>query len=137
MRLAARVLVIVGVANLVAELLIYGALIVPSVPEGERVPAWMWALMYAPVLAASVWVSRGITRVPEVFVAGVTAGCVAQLEKWALAVLGARGHEAGLAAVAPETFWGPHFARMTLGFVALFAILAVASRAASGRTRAG
>jgi hypothetical protein len=133
-RLVARVIVIVGAANLAAELLIYGALIVPSVEEGERVPAWMWALMYAPVLAASVWASRGIARVSEVVVAGVAAGCVAQLEKWALAVLGAAGHAEGLAAVAPATFWGPHFARMTLGFVVLFAIIAVVSRAAKRPT---
>jgi hypothetical protein len=132
-----RAAVAVGAANLAAEVLVYGALIAPSRGEASSVPLWAWACMYVPVLVACAWVSARITRPLEVVLAGVSAGTVAQLEKWALALVSAPGHESSLAALAPAEFWTVHFARMTSGFVVLFAILFAARRALRARGAAG
>lgn len=122
-RVVARAALVVGLANLVAELAIFGALFAPRLAAGEPMPWWMWVVMYLPVLAAMVWVARAFTRLVQPIAAGIATGCVAQVEKWALAVWGAAGHDAALASVAPTTFWTVHFARMTFGFVAVYALL--------------
>jgi hypothetical protein len=136
-RLVARTVVIVGLANLVAELLIYGAVIAPSTADDAAVSPWMWVFMYVPVFMACVWVSAGVHRVAEVVVVGVASGVVAQVEKWALALLDAPGHEASLALVSPITFWTSHFARMTSGFIVLFAVLFVSRRMLASARGAG
>jgi hypothetical protein len=133
--LLARVVLAVGAANLVAEVLVYGAIIAPSMREGSEVSLWVWGGMYVPVLLACAWVSAWITTPFEAVLAGLTAGAVAQIEKWILAMLRASGHESSLAALAPAEFWTTHFARMTAGFIVLFAILFAARRALGAARR--
>lgn len=134
-RVALYAAVVVGVANLVAEVLLFGTFIAPMLAEGEPVAPWQWGIVYLPVLAAALWVMRRVSRFSEAIACGLASGIVAQLEKWALAVIGAAGHEAALAAVAPARFWGLHFGRMTLGFVALFVLLLAAQRLVLRRAR--
>ncbi|MEW5848358.1 MAG: hypothetical protein AB2A00_06065 [Myxococcota bacterium] len=123
------------VAMLVAEVGIYGQLIVPRLPSVARVPLGWWAGMYLPVLLACVVVGVRLRSGWDVVVHALLAGAITQVLKQVLAVLQAPGHLKSMAVEDPLAFWTVMSARITFGFLVLFAIIHGTARWARARTR--
>lgn len=129
---------VVGLTNAVAEVIVYGLLIVPRLSEPGRVPLGAFALMYLPVLAACLWLGSRAGTYRQALWMAAGASLVAQWEKAALAWIAAPGHETSLALTDPTRFWTLHFLRMSAGLIVLVlvahAVFAWRSRRlASGR----
>lgn len=122
----------VGLTNAFAEVIVYGLLIVPRLSEPGRVPLGAMALMYLPVLAACLWLGARAVTVRDALWMGAGASVIAQLEKAALAWLGAPGHETSLALIDPTRFWTLHFLRMGFG---LYVLILVAHALFAWRSR--
>lgn len=127
----------VGAANLLAELGIFGAYLIPRYGSLAAIPPAGFVVMYFPVLVACMALGMRLRGASAILAAGLGAGAAATITKWALALAGAAGHETSLASVDPARFFGLQAGRMTLGFVVLLTIAArlgvVYRRARSGR----
>ncbi len=126
--IAASVGLAIGLANLVAEVVIYGALLVPRYPDPHRMPWYGFAAMYVPVLLAAIAVGARLRGAAAIGTAALAAGAAVTLEKAALAWAEAPGHQASLAATNPARFLALQAPRMALGFLALFALIAAVAR---------
>lgn len=113
---------LVGATNAFAERFVFGELIVPRYGGVHGVPPAWWAAMYLPVLLGCLVVAARVRSTREAAFAGVVAGLVAAVEKLALAVVDAPGHEASSALLEPAQFWSVQLGRMTFGFVVLIVL---------------
>lgn len=128
MRVAGVSTAAVGLANAIAELGIYGVLIVPRLGSTPHVPLLWWAGMYLPVLFACIAVGVRLRSSAEALLAGLAAGVVAAAEKLLLALVHAPGHAGSDALEAQLRFLTVGLGRMTLGFVLVFLLVRWLSR---------
>lgn len=118
----------VGLVNLVAELGIYGAWLVPRYGDAAHLPLGGWIAIYLPVFVVCAAVGRRFASWNEAIGAGLGAALVTHLEKFVLALAGAPGHRTGLVLTAPERFWTILLARIGVGFVLLFVLIHAVAR---------
>jgi|SRR5262245_51345751 len=127
--------VIFAAAVASADLVLYQALIVPSLPGWRSVPLAWWALVYAPVVIAILFVGRRTKNFSDLLSSGIAAAVFSTFYAMWAAYAGQPGHLKSLALESPLVFWFVEPVVVFIEFVLLVGVTNYFVMVARGKRR--